>query len=209
VVHNPLLLLFGLVATAGFVVIAAGAVFLLVLSGGSYPTGECRAPDGQVREIVSNEAFARSFDRLWNELKVQALAGATSYHVTLTESEVTSRAAELLAESDVPVEEITICFHEGYAEAWGRGEVPAVGDAPIVGGLFEAGVRARGALDFSGPYARFFFSELDVETLPGFIDDSLRGEAEREINETLGTLPLDYTYQVTFAEGVAMVSVQP
>jgi hypothetical protein len=208
VVQNPLILLFAAAAAAGTFVIGAAVVFLLIIDTGSFETGRCRALDGIVREIERSDAFARSFDRIWDELTIQAIAGASNFHVTLTESEVSARAAELLGD-DFPVSEITICFHDGYAEAWAKGEIPTLGDLPLFGGLFDAVARARGTLDFSGPYARFTFSELNIENVPGFIEDEIRDEAEKEANETLATMPLDYEYNLTFTEGAVTVSVSP
>lgn len=207
-VQNPLLLLFAVAAAAGVFVIGAGITFLLILNSGSFETGKCRAPDGSVREVETSDQFARSFDRIWDELRIQAIAGASSFSVTLTESEVTSRADELLGD-DLPLEDITICFHDGYAEAWAKGKVPTLSDIPIFGGVFEGGTRARGTLDFSGDYARFTFSELDVENLPGFVEDEIRDEAQRKVNEALAEMPLEHEYSVTFTEGVATVSVTP
>ncbi|HUF53147.1 MAG TPA: hypothetical protein VMR52_05155 [Dehalococcoidia bacterium] len=47
---------------------------------------------------------------------------------------------------------------------------------------------------------RVVFNELDVENVPGFIEDDIRTEAEREANEKLASIPLDHRYSVTFTE---------
>ena len=207
-VRNPILLLFSIAAATGTLIVGGAFVFLLLVDAGAQEARTCKNPAGEVRHIESNEGFARSFDRIWDELKIQAIAGATDFHVTLTENEVTSRADELLG-NDVPVEELTLCFHDGFAEARANVEVPVLGGLPIVGGLFDSGASAAGTLDFSGEHARLELTELDVEALPGFAENELRDELERQVNEELEAWTLDYGYNITFTEGVAAVNVTP
>ncbi|MEX0683230.1 MAG: hypothetical protein WD904_05940 [Dehalococcoidia bacterium] len=206
-VRNPILFLFSIATTVAFVVVVGGIAFFL-LRDDDFETGVCRGPDGEERPIENNEAFARSFDQRWNQLAIQALAGAPSYSITLTESEVTSRADVLLHEH-VPVDDFTVCFHDGFAETIATGHVPGLGGIPVLGGLFDAGVEASGAIDVSGDYARVTFSELSIENIPSFIEDEFRDEAERAVNDELAKMPLQYRYDVTFAEGTATVTVSP
>ncbi len=201
-VRNPILALLAIVVAAGVLTVAAGITYSLIQTAGTYETGVCKDPSGEVREIGTDARFAYGFDVTWDQL------GAPTLQITLTESEVTSRADELLGD-DLPVDEITICFHDGYAEAFAHGELPVLGGIPLIGGIFDSSVRARGSLDFDGPYARLTISEFDIDDIPGFIDDELRDEIERETNEALATLPLKLNYQVTFEEGLAIVSVTP
>jgi hypothetical protein len=202
VVRNPILALLAIVVAAGVLTVAAGITYSLIQTAGSYETGVCKDPSGEVRQIESEASYARGFDVTWDQL------GAPTLQITLTESEVTSRADELLGD-DLPVDEITICFHDGYAEAFAHGELPVLGGIPILGGIFDSSVRARGSIAFGGPNARLTISEFDIDDIPGFIDDELRDEIERETNEALATLPLKFDYQVTFEEGRAIVSVTP
>ena len=201
-IRNPILLIFSIFASAAVLTVAAGITYFLIQTAGTYETGVCESPSGEVREIDSEASFARDFDVTWNQL------GAPTLQITLTESEVTSRGDELLGD-DLPVDEITICFHDGYAEAFAHGELPVLGGIPILGGIFDSSVRARGSVNFDGPFARLTISEFDIDDIPGFIDDELRDEIERETNATLATLPLKFDYQVTFEEGLAIVSVTP
>ncbi len=201
-VRNPILALLSIVVAAGVLTVAAGIVYSLVQTAGTYETGVCKDPSGEVRQIDTEASFARDFDVTWDQL------GNPSFQITLTESEVSSRADELLSD-DLPVDEITICFHDGYAEAFAHGELPVLGDIPLIGGIFDASVRLRGSVGFDGPYARLTITEFDIDDIPGFIDDRLRDEIERETNVTLTTLPLKFDYQVTFEEGRAIVSVTP
>ena len=201
-IRNPILLIFSIFASAAVLTVAAGITYFLIQTAGTYETGVCESPSGEVREIDSEASFARDFDVTWNQL------GAPTLQITLTESEVTSRADELLGD-DLPVDDITVCFHDGYAEAFAHGELPVLGGIPIIGGIFDSSVRAGGAVDFDGPYARLTITEFDIDDIPGFIDDRLRDEIEDKTNETLETMPLRFDYQVTFQEGLAIVSVTP
>ncbi len=201
-VRNPILALLAIVVAAGVLTVAAAITYSLIQTDGTYETGVCKNPSGEVRQIDSNASLASDFDVTWDQL------GAPSLQITLTESEVTSRADELLGD-DLPVDEITICFHDGYAEAFAHGELPVLGGIPLIGGIFDSSVRARGSVDFDGPFARLTITEFDIDDIPGFIDDRLRDEIERETNEALATLPLKFNYQVTFEEGRAIVSVTP
>ena len=200
--RNPILAVFSIVVSVAVLTVAAGITYFLIQTAGTYETGVCRAPSGEVRQVDTGASFARDFDVAWSQL------GGPSFQVTLTESEVSSRANELLSD-DLPVDEITICFHDGYAEAFARGDLPVLGRIPLLGGIFDVSVRLRGAVGFDGPYARLTVSDFDIDGFPGFIDDRLRDEIERETNVTLATLPLRFDYQVTFEEGRAIVSVTP
>jgi hypothetical protein len=202
VVRNPIIALLAIVVAAGVLTVAAAITYSLIQTAGSYETGVCKSPSGEVRQIDTDPSFARDFDVSWDQL------GAPSIQITLSESETTSRADELLGDN-LPVDEITICFHDGYAEAFAHGELPVLGGIPLLGGIFDSSVRARGTVDFDGPYARFTITEFDIDDIPGVVDDQLRDEIERETNEALATLPLKFDHQVTFQEGRAIVSVAP
>ncbi|HEY5626248.1 MAG TPA: hypothetical protein VIT93_07140 [Dehalococcoidia bacterium] len=200
--RNPILALLSIAFAAGVLVIGAGVIYALLQTAGTYETGVCKSPDGELRQIETKAEFARDFDVSWDQLGVQ------TFQITLSESEVTSRANELLSD-ELPVDDITVCFHDGYAEAFAHGDLPALGSIPILGRLFESSVRAGGAVGFDGPYARLTITEFDIDDIPGFLDDRLRDEIERETNEALETLPLKFDHAVTFEEGVAIVSVTP
>ncbi|MCH7483516.1 MAG: hypothetical protein IIA90_00015 [Chloroflexi bacterium] len=200
-VRNPILAIVSIFVAAGVLTVAAGITYSLIQTTGTYETGLCKSPSGEVRQIDTEASFARDFDVTWSQL-------GPSLQITLTESEITSRARELL-DDHLPVDEITICFHDGYAEAFAHSELPVLGRIPLLGGLFDASVRLRGSVDFDGPYARLTISEFDIDDIPGFIGDRLRDEIERETNVTLATLPLKFDYQVTFEEGRVIVSVTP
>ncbi len=201
-VRNPIIALLAIFVAAGVLTVAAAITYSLIQTAGSYETGVCKSPSGEVRQINSNASLASDFDVTWDQL------GAPSLQITLTESEVTSRANELLGDA-LPVDEITICFHDGYAEAFAHGELPVLGGIPLIGDIFDSSVRARGSVDFDGPYARLTITEFDIDDIPGFIDDRLRDEIEDKTNETLATMPLKFDYQVTFEEGLAIISLTP
>lgn len=198
--HNPILLVLSIFVVAGALTVGAGVTYALLQTAGTYETGLCKSPSGEVRQVDTEASFARGFDVSWDQLGFQTL------QITLSESEVTSRADELL-QDDLPVDDITVCFHDGYAEAFAHGELPLLGSVPVIGGLFDSSVRARGSVGFDGPYALLTISEFDIDDVPGFLDDRLRDQIERETNETLATLPLKFDYRVTFEEGRAIVTV--
>lgn len=203
VVRNPILAIVSIFFAAAVLTVAAGITHSLVQTAGSYDTGVCQSPSGDIRQIDTGASFARDFDVTWSQL-----GAPSSLQITLTESEVSSRARQLLGDN-LPVDEITICFHDGYAEAFAHGELPVLGRFPLLGGLFDSSVRLRGSVHFDGPNARLTISEFDIDDIPGFIDDRLRDEIERETNLALARLPLRFGYQVTFEEGLAIISVTP
>ncbi len=200
--RNPFLRVLSIFVAAGVLTMAVVITYFLIQTASSYETGVCEGPDGERREIVTTAEPARGFDVRWDQLGVGVL------QATFSESEVSSRADELLGD-DLPVDEITVCFHDGYAEAFAHGDLPLLGDIPLIGGLFDASVRMRGNVDFEGPYARLTISEFDIDDIPGFIDDRLRDDIERITNETLATMPLRFNHEVTFEEGRAVVTVVP
>jgi hypothetical protein len=122
---------------------------------------------------------------------------------------VTSRAAAYLDERNAPINDLIVCFHDGYAEARAAVEVPGAADVPVIGGAFDSDARVRGTVDFSGVQPRLVITEFEAGNLPGFIERRARDDVERAINRSLEDLHVRYDYAVTFAEGAATVVASP
>ncbi len=194
-------------AVLGLVVIA-----VLASSGGSGSGDACRPPgagDNAARPVTRDAETAALFQQRWDDLKFQALTGGVALSATFSESEVTSRASQYLEERDAPLKDVLVCFHEGQAEARARAEVPSLGDIPLLGGLFDTNVRIAGSIDLLDEHPRLVIESLEAGSLPGFLEDAVRDEAQDAVNDRLTDLDVDLSYSVTFREGEAEVSIAP
>lgn len=209
-IANPLLLLFALATLAGTVIIAAGVAYVVLGGDGYGPNDACRNPvTGEERPVTRDVSYTASFDGIWEQIAAQVAAGQTEVTVHLTESEVSSRAADYLQARDAPLDDILVCFHDGYAEGRATVEAPGASGLPLVGGLFKAESRVTGSVDLSGRHPRLVIDRLEAGDLPGFLEDEVRDDVEQAINDRLDDLPLGYDYNVSLSEGVATVVGSP
>ena len=206
-VSNPVLLLFALATLIGTAVIVAAVVIVITSGGGLGPNDACRNElTGEVRPITRDVSYADSFQRAWNEIAAQVIAGQPEVTVHLSENEVSSRATEYLEARDAPIDDIVVCFYDGLAEGRGKVRLPVAAGLPLVGGLFETEARVIGTMDLSGEHPRLAITDFDAGDLPRFIERAARDDVEREINDRLADLTLLYNYGLSFAEGVATVT---
>ena len=207
-VPSPVTIFFGLVLFAAVGVITAGVAFFVLTREDLGPAGACRnALTGEERPVQRDVAYAETFQQTWNSVASQIEAGATEVTLGFSESEVTSRAAAYLDERDAPLDNLVICFHDGLAEARADIEVPGASGLPVIGGLFDTTVRVTGTLDLASEHPRLVLTDLDAGSLPGFIEDELRGDVEQEINYRLAGLTIRYNYtSLVFTEGAATIT---
>jgi len=207
VIQNPLTLLFAFAVLVGTGVIV-GATAIVVLGGDDLgPANGCRnAATGEVRPVQSDVALSESFQRAWDQIAHQLLAGQAEVTASFSESDVTSRARDYLGEKDVPVSDVIICFHDGTAEARAKVKVPGASDIPLIGGLFDTTARVTGKVDMTTENPRLVITDFDAGDLPGFLEDAARDEVESAVNDHLTEETLQFGYTVTFAEGTATVT---
>lgn len=209
---KPFLTLALFVAGSLTFVVAGVVIFgILAASGGpDEPAGTCRAGvDGgaqgsdDLRDVLTDPALAQAWQERWDAFRAEQEAS-----VAFEESDVTSRADEWLEDEDVPLKHVTVCFYDGEAEARATAEVPGASDVPLIGGVFETEVSARGTIDLSGEHPRIDITDLDAGSLPGFATGMLEDDLESLVNDELEKLTLDRTYDVTFTETHAEITAR-
>ncbi len=199
-----------LLMTIAAIFVAVIVLFSLLTSGDLGPQDGCKDPDtGDIRSIPLSDALAGEFDQAWDAANAAVDGGQAEASFTLTEAQVSSRANSFLEAGDAPVTEVTVCFHDGSAEARAKVEVPTLATLPLVGSVFEPDVKAAGNVDFRGERPSLDLTELDAGGLPGFIEDAIKDRAEDEVNKLLDDLQLDHAYSLTFTEGQIQVTVRP
>lgn len=207
-VPGPFRLLLGVAVFTAAAAIVVTVAFVLLTSEDLGPKNACRDPlTGEERAVSRDDTYAETFQQTWNSVATQIEVGATEVTLGFSESEVTSRAAAYLDERDAPVNNLVICFHEGFAEARADVEVPGASGLPVIGGLFDTAARVTGTLDLAGEHPRLVITDLDAGDLPGFVEDELRADVEREINDRLTGLTIRYNYtSLVFTEGAATIT---
>src|SRR5205809_4852823 len=119
----------------GVVAAIIGAITLTALAatGGPGETNGCRSDQAnasgqhEVRGVNNEAALADTWQAKWATFDQQLDAGQTA-SVSFTESESSSRATRYLDSKEAPVDDLTVCFHNGEAEASGKVKLPVLGD---------------------------------------------------------------------------------
>jgi hypothetical protein len=176
----------------GLVLIAGVGVAELALTGGP---GQC-APGGAAIEV--SDAQARSFDVKWDELDAE-LAGGGSSAITLTESEISSRANKYIDDNGGDVNDLQVCTHDGYGEVTGSVDV-AVGSGKF---------KAKGSVALNGGRPVVDFQDIELGNVPSFALGPLEGAVEDALQELLDDISLEHTYSPTLQEGSATIEVAP
>lgn len=212
---KPFLTLALFVAGSLTFVVAGVVIFAVLASSGGpdEPVGTCRnrgsgpgsVPLPSLRDVATTPALAQAWQERWDAFRA-ATAGQGS--IEFQESDVTSRADEWLDDEDVPLKHVTVCFYDGEAEARATAEVPGASDIPLLGGVFETEVSARGTIDLSGEHPRIDITDLDAGSLPGLATGLLEDDLEFLVNDELDRFTLDRTYDVTFTETRAEISAR-
>ncbi len=184
------------VAVVGVVVVAIASVGLAI-SGGP---GACTPGGGPISVTSAN---AQAFQQKWDAFD-QLLESGSPSAVTFTESEVSSRADQFVKEeTDVDVDDLRVCFHDGFAEVSGK-----LNSGIGVG----AEIRMKGSVDLSSDPAKASVDKVEVGSVPGFLVDvaeTIGLDANDGLDEVLGKLDLQHSYQVVFKEGTVEVTGSP
>ncbi|HEV8574798.1 MAG TPA: hypothetical protein VGR43_08835 [Dehalococcoidia bacterium] len=176
----------------GIVVIAGVGISALALTGGPAPC----TPGGGTIEI--SDAQASSFDAKWDQLDA-ALNGGGPSSISLSESEISSRANKYIDDKGGDVDNVRVCVHDGYGEVTGSVDV-AVGNGDF---------RVKGAVALSGGRPVVDFQDVELGNVPGFALAPFENAVEDAIQELLDDITLDHTYTPTLTEGKAEVSGTP
>lgn len=216
-VARPVLFLL-VFATGSLTFVAAGLLIFALLAGSGGPddpAGVCRnsqldlesLESPGLRDVVTDPALAQTWQGRWDAFQAQLDAGE-GVSITFEESEMTSRATQWLGTEDIPLKRVTICFYEGEAEARATADVPVVSDIPLLGGVFEMEVSARGRIDLSGGHPRIDITKLDAGALPGVATSLVEDDIESLVNDQLAEMTLGRIYDVTFRETQAEITVR-
>ena len=124
--------------------------------------------------------------------------------MTFNESEVSSRADQFLEEeTGVDVDDLQVCFHDGYAEVSGK----------LQSGIgVGAEIRIKGTIDLSRDAATANVDKIEVGSVPGFLVDiaeTIGLDANDALDEALEALNLQHSYQLEFSEGTVEVDGEP
>lgn len=174
------------------VVVVTVGTGILAFTGGPAPC----TPGGGAIEI--SDAQAASFDAKWDGLDAALTAGSPS-SITLTESEVSSRANKYIDEEDGDVGDVQVCIHDGFGEV--------TGSVNVLGGSGK--FKVTGTVDVTSGHPVVDFQDIQVGNVPGFVLGPLEGVVEDAIQGLLDDITLDHTYIPALSEGQAQVNGTP
>lgn len=191
---SPLGIIFSIIGTV-FLVIFAFVIItgILAFSGGPSP-----CTPGGTAPIEDNDANAAAFDAKWDQMDA-VLDGGAPASVTLTESEVTSRANQFIKEEGGDIGTVQVCIYSGSGAATGEVDLP-IGNAKF---------KATGTVSLDGPHPVAEFDDIEVGNIPGVVMDPFESAVEDAIQELLDDVNLDHTYTVELQPGQAVISGTP
>jgi hypothetical protein len=190
---SPLGIITGIITTLVMVV-----VILVVVTGALAFTGGPGActPGGGTIEI--SDAQAQSFDQKWDQLDA-ALDGGNSTSITLTESEVSSRADKYIEDKGGDVSDIRVCIHDGFGEVTGK----------VDASVAKAKFKVKGTVDLSSDHPNANFDDVEVGNVPGAVLGPLENLVEDAIQELLDDINMKHNYTATLQEGSATIEGAP
>ncbi|MEX1254324.1 MAG: hypothetical protein WEE64_08275 [Dehalococcoidia bacterium] len=187
------LLLALLGVSAVFAVVAVAGIALAVAGG----PGSCSPGGGPV---TVSDAGAHAFQSKWRAFE-DTVDGGTPASVTLSESEVTSRAQERLHDDASGLHDLRICLHDGYAEATATLDVPA---------FFNVRGKVKGDLELASPHARGHIEDVELGSIPGPLLEPPEALLRRAVDEVLDDIEVEpRAYTITFTEGAVRVDAEP
>lgn len=188
--------------TGSIVGIISSIVLLLVLFvvvvGALAVTGspaDCTAGDGP---IVVDAAHSDAFKQKWNGVNAILDAGSPS-SVTLSESEVSSRADTYLKQKNTPFKQPRVCLHDGSGE--GQAKISFLG--------LTAKFKVKGTLDLTSAHPKAKIDSMEVGNLPGWLISPAESFVNRAIDSALNDVSLDHRYAPTLKPGQAVVAGTP
>jgi hypothetical protein len=191
---SPLGIIFSIISTILLIfVVLVAATGILALTGGP----DACTPGG-TGPIENNAANAASFDTKWDQMDAQ-LDGGQAASITLTESEVTSRANAYIEEEGGDVADVQVCIYSGSGAATGQVDLP----------VGEAKFKVTGTVDLTGEHPEAVFDDVEVGNVPGVVLDPLESTVEDAIQELLDDIDLTHVYTVELRPGEAVISGTP
>lgn len=173
-------------------------ILFVVVVGALAVTGspaDCTAGDGP---IVVDNAHSDTFKQKWDGLNA-ILDGGSPSSVTLTESELTSRADNYVKEKNTPFKEPRVCLHDGNGE--GQAKISFLG--------LTAKVKVKGTLDLAGAHPSAKIDSMEVGNVPGWLISPAESLVNRALDSALDDVTLDHRYAPTLKAGQADVAGTP
>lgn len=165
---------------------------VLAYTGGP---GDC-TPGGGAIEI--SDAQAASFDTKWDQLDA-SLDGGAATAISLTESELSSRADQYIRDHSGDISDVRVCVHDGQGEVTGK----------VDAFLGSIKFKAKGSVDLTGGHPEAHFDDIEVGNVPGAVLGLLEGIVEDAIQELLDDINLSHTYTPSLSEGSAAIQGTP
>jgi len=191
---SPVGIVFSILGVIVLIVVAFVVITgILAFSGGP---GPC-TPGGSA-PIENNAANAAAFDAKWDEMDARLDAG-TPASITLTESEVTSRANTFIDEEGGDIADVQVCIYSGSGAATGQVDV-SVGDAKF---------KVTGTVNLTGEHPVAEFDDIELGSIPGVVMDPFESAVEDAIQELLDDIGLTHVYTVELQPGQAVISGTP
>jgi len=191
---SPLGIILGIISTVLVVLVA----FVVITGILAFSGGPSACTPGGTAPIEDNEANAVSFDVKWDQLNASLDSGTPSA-ISLTESEITSRANELIEDEGGDLGTVQVCIYSGSGAATGEVDLP-VGTAKF---------KVTGTVSLDGPHPVAEFDDVEVGNIPGVVMDPFESAVEDAIQELLDDIDLDHTYTVELQPGQALVTGTP
>jgi hypothetical protein len=191
---SPLGIILSLISTVLVIFVAFVVITgILAFSGGPSP-----CTPGGTAKIEDSDANAVAFDAKWDQMNA-ALDGGAPASITLTESEITSRANKFLKDEGGDIGTVQVCIYSGSGETTGEVDLP-VGSAKF---------KASGTVSLDGPHPVAEFDDIEVGSIPGVVMDPFESAVEDAIQELLDDVNLDHTSTVELQPGQAVISGTP
>ena len=173
-------------------VVIVAIVGVLAFSGGP---AAC-TPGGGVIQL--SDANSAAFDAKWDQLD-GLLDGGAATAISLSESEVASRADRYIRDHGGDVSDIRVCIHEGFGEV--TGEVDAF--------IGKSKFKVTGTVDLSSGHPVANFDDIEVGNVPGALLGPLESAVEDGIQELLDDVTLKHTYTPILQEGGVVIQGVP
>lgn len=175
-------------------VIAVGVLVTVLLAYAGGPGG-CTPGVGA---IELSDAQAASFDQKWDQLDA-ALDGGVPTTISLSESEISSRAERYARQRGGDIRDIRVCLHDGKGEATGKADA------------FFGRVKFKvtGTVDLTGEHPVVKFDDVKVGKVPSAVLAPFEGAVEDAIKDLLDDIALKHTYAPALKEGSAEISGTP
>jgi hypothetical protein len=192
--RSPLGIIFSIITTVLIIVV----VFVVITGILAFTGGPSACAPGGAAPIVDDAANAAAFDVKWDEMDAQLDAGSAA-SITLTESEITSRANTFIDEEGGDIADVQVCIYDGSGAATGQVDLP-VGDAKF---------KVTGTVNLTGEHPEVEFDDIEVGSIPGVVMDPFENAVEDSIQELLDDIDLSHTYTVELKPGEAVISGTP